>query len=104
MLLGADLHIFTDHKNLTFNTLKTKCLLRWHTKIEDFSPMLHYIKGPCNILAGNLSQLHCQVTLAQIVGGKKAVEPAVVSNKEQRERQSILLGSRTLWSLQQQAL
>ncbi len=46
ILLGAVIHIFINYKNLTFNTLKTQCLLLWHTKIEKFSPMLHYIEGP----------------------------------------------------------
>ncbi len=66
MLLGADIHVFTDHKNLTFDTLKMHHMLRWNTKAEEFSPMLHYIEAPCNILANNLSRLHCLVTPAQI--------------------------------------
>jgi hypothetical protein len=85
MLIGADIHVFTDHKNQMFDTLKMQCMLRWHTKIEEFSPLLHYIKGPCNILADNLSRLHCLVTPAQIVEGKKLVEPAEVSNEEEDE-------------------
>ncbi len=59
-----------------FDTLKMQCVLRWYTKIEEFSPMLHYIKGPHNILADNLSSLHCLVTPAQITEEKKLVEPA----------------------------
>ncbi len=47
--------------------------------------MLHFIEGPCNILADNLSKLHCLVTLAQIAKGKKLVEPAEVSNKEENK-------------------
>jgi hypothetical protein len=83
MLLGADIHVFMDHKNLTFDALKTQCVLRWHIKIEEFLPMLHYIKGPHNILADNLSRLHHLITPAQITEGKKLVEPAEVSNEEE---------------------
>jgi hypothetical protein len=83
MLLSADVHVFADHKNLTFDTLKTQCMLCWHTKIEEFSPMLHYIKGPRNILDNNLSRFHCLVTPVQIAEGKKLVEPTEVSNEEE---------------------
>ncbi len=62
-----------------------QCVLRWHTKIEEISPILHYIEGPHNILASNLSRLHHLVTLAQIAEGKKLVEPAEVSNEEEDE-------------------
>jgi hypothetical protein len=83
MLLSADIHVFMDHKNPTLDTLKMQCVLHWHTKIEEFSPILHYIEGPRNILADNLLRLHCLVTLAQIAEGKKLVEPAEVSIEEE---------------------
>jgi hypothetical protein len=58
-------------------------MLRWHTKIEEFLPMLNFIKCPLNILVNNLSRLHCLVTPAQIAEGEKLVEPAEVSNERE---------------------
>jgi hypothetical protein len=58
MLLGADIHVSMEHNNLTFNILKMQRMFCWHTNFEEFSPMLYHIKGPCNILADNLSRHH----------------------------------------------
>ncbi len=65
-------------------------MLRWRVKIEEFTPIQHYIKGPCNILAKNLSRLHRLVTPAQITEAKKLAEPADVYDKEKNK--AYLLG------------
>jgi hypothetical protein len=76
MLLGAEIHVHTDHKNLTFNSdIKTQRVLRWRTKTEEFLPYLHYIKGEKNVLADNLSRLHRLPIPATLAKGKKLVEP-----------------------------
>ena len=56
-----------------------------YKKIEEFSPMLHNIEGPCNILANCLLRLYHLVTPAQIAEGKKLVLPTEVSNQEEDE-------------------
>ena len=73
MLLGVNIHIFTTHKNLTFDELKTQRVLRWCNKVKEFSPCIHYNEGDRNILADNLSRLHQLPTPSQIAGGKKLV-------------------------------
>jgi hypothetical protein len=80
-----------DHKNLTFDTLKTQCVLCWRTKIEEFSPMLHFIEGPHNILAKNPSRLHPLITLAQIPEGKKLVEPTATEVSHKKENKAYFL-------------
>jgi hypothetical protein len=83
MPFGADIHVFTEHKNRMFNTLKMQCMLCWHTKIEHFSSL--NVIGPRQYCSHYHSRLHCLVTPAQIAEGQKLVEPTEVSNKERDE-------------------
>ena len=41
MLLGANIHIWTDHKNLPFDTLNTQRILRWCSYADEYLPILH---------------------------------------------------------------
>ncbi len=46
MLLGADIYVFINHKNLMFDIFKTQCMLRWCTKIEGYHPCYTTSKPP----------------------------------------------------------
>jgi RNase H-like domain found in reverse transcriptase len=58
MLYGCrELHIYTDHKNLTFTKLQTRRVLRWRLFIEEYGPIFHVDEGNQNLAADALSRL-----------------------------------------------
>ena len=57
ILLGQQIQIHTDHKNLTYKNFNTERVMRWRLILEEYSPELLYIKGSHNIVADALSRL-----------------------------------------------
>ena len=57
ILLGQQLIVHTDHKNLTYATFNSDRVMRWRLFIEEYSPDLRYIEGTKNIVADALSRL-----------------------------------------------
>ncbi|OWZ16093.1 Pol Polyprotein [Phytophthora megakarya] len=57
LLLGQELHLFTDHLNLTYSTFHDVHMMRWRLEIEEFGPNFHYVPGQVNVVADALSRL-----------------------------------------------
>ena len=57
ILLGHKIVVHTDHKNLTCKNFNTERVMRWHLILEEYGPMLEYIKGEQNVVADALSRL-----------------------------------------------
>ena len=70
MLLGTKITIHTDLKNLTFDNLLTQRVLRWHCYVEEYSPMIKYVKEPLNIIADTFSHMGRLEDLATTSVGK----------------------------------
>ena len=57
MLLGANINIITDHRNLTFANFNTQHSLRWRCYVEEYAPKLFYLQGKLKVLADAFSRL-----------------------------------------------
>ena len=59
MLYGAEINIYTDNQNLTYELTKytTQRVLRWRILLEEFGATFHYKKGADNVIADALSRL-----------------------------------------------
>ncbi len=92
---SKDIHVFMEHKNLMFDTLKTQCVLCWNTKIEQFSPL---------DVIGPLQYSSQQLFKAQLPGYSSSNHRREETRRtrrgfQQRKRWSVFLGSRILLSL-----
>ena len=57
MLLGQQIEVFTDHKNLVHKHFNTEPVVCWRLLLEEFGPKLTCVKGVNNIVADALSRL-----------------------------------------------
>ncbi len=79
MLLGAELHIYTDHKNILDVGDSSEQWLHWISYVDEYGPNIHYIEGPHNVIADTFSRLARKDVPSTLVG-KKATH--VGSNSE----------------------
>ena len=57
ILLGHQIMVYTDHKNLTYNFLNTERVMCWRLILEEFGPEFKYIKRGINGVSDALSCL-----------------------------------------------
>ncbi len=79
MLLGAEIHIHTDHKNIISIGDSSQRRLRWISYVDEYGPQLHYVEGILNVIADTFSRLSRNYVSSPLVGKKAAT---VVSNSE----------------------
>jgi len=57
ILLGQQIEVLTDHKNLVYKHFNTEQVMHWQLLLEEFGPKLTYVKGTNNVVADALSRL-----------------------------------------------
>ncbi len=83
MLLGAELHVHTDHKNILSIGDSSQQRLLWISYVDEYGPELHYVEGPHKVIADTFSRLLLGNVSSPLVG-KKATY--VDSNSERGNR------------------
>jgi hypothetical protein len=71
-LLGAELHVYTDHKNILNVGDSSEQPLRWISYVDEYGPTIHFIEGPCNVIADKFSRLLHKDVPSILVGKKVA--------------------------------
>ena len=57
ILVGAELHIHTDHKNILNIKDSSQRRLQWISYVNEYGPELHYVEGSANVIADTFSRL-----------------------------------------------
>ncbi len=93
MLLGAELHICTDHKNILNVGDSSEQRLHWISYVDEYGPKIHYIEGPHNVIADTFSRL-LRKDMPSTLMGKKAAH--VVSDSELESLYSSLIDNKEI--------
>ena len=80
MLLGAELHIHTNHNNILNVGDSSKQCLRWILYFAEYSPKLHYVEGPHNMIVNTFSRLSRQDDTSALVGKKVITEDSELAS------------------------
>jgi hypothetical protein len=80
MLLGAEIHIHTDHKNILNVGDSSERRLGWISSVDEYSPTLHYVEGPRNVIADTFSRLSRQDDTSALVGKKATTKVSELAN------------------------
>jgi hypothetical protein len=71
MILGAELHIHTNHKNILHIGDSSQRRLRWISYVDEYGPELHYVEGSANVVADKFLRLARKDSPAPPAVGKK---------------------------------
>jgi hypothetical protein len=78
MLLGAELHIHTNHKNILNIGDSSQRRLQWISYVDEYGPELHYVECSANVIADTFSWLSRKDTpVSPAVGKKQPAEPSI---------------------------
>ncbi len=71
MLLGAELHIYTDHNNILNVGNLSEQRLHWISYVGEYGPNIHDIEGLHNVIADIFSRLLRKDVPSTLVGKKE---------------------------------
>jgi hypothetical protein len=71
ILLGAELHIHANHKNILHLRDSLSHRLQWISYIDEYGPELHYVEGSVNVVADTFSWLSQNDIPTSPTAGKK---------------------------------
>ncbi len=83
MLLGAELNVHTNHKNILSIGNSSQQRLHWISYVDEYVPEIHYVGGPRNVIVDTFSRLSRSNVSSPLVGKKAA---NVVSNSKSDNR------------------
>jgi hypothetical protein len=96
MLLGAELHVYTDHKYILNVDNLSGQRLCWILYVDEYGPTIHYIEGPYNVIADTFSRLLRKDVPSALVGKNAA---HVNSNSELESLYSSLIDDKKYFSV-----